>query len=90
MSPRYRRHPAVETAPLQQETILYHPGPNRFCLLNTTAAFLWEHLAEPRTEADLSTALLARFAGVDKDTAERDVRQALEELRALAVVEAEP
>lgn len=89
MSTRYRRDPTVETAPLQRETILYHPGPNRFCLLNATAACLWEALAEPRTEADLSAALCARFAGVDKATAERDVRAALEELRSLAVIEAE-
>jgi hypothetical protein len=87
MSTRYRRSPSVEVAPLQQELILYHPGANRFCLLNATAALVWERLAEPATLDELATAICASFAGVDRPTAERDVRAALQELETLTVIE---
>lgn len=72
---------------MQQETILYDPSGNRFCLLNTTAAFLWERLTTPATIEELSDALCAHFHGVDKAAAERDVKKALDEFQALAVVE---
>jgi hypothetical protein len=87
MSTQFRRNPAVEAAPMQQETILYNPGPKTFCLLNQTAAFLWDRLAQPATPDELLDAICAHFRGVDRAGAERDVRKALEELRSLAVIE---
>jgi hypothetical protein len=86
----YRRNPAVEGAPLHQETILFEPGTNRFCMLNGTAAFLWEQLSQPATAEQLSAEVCRHFAGVDKGVAEVDVRRVLEELRQLAVVEWAP
>ena len=47
MSTVYRRSPAIEMAPLQEETILFDPQNNKFCLLNRTAAFIWNQLATP-------------------------------------------
>jgi hypothetical protein len=92
MSTRFRRNPAIEAAPMQQETILYNPGVKQFCLLNATAAFLWDRLAQPATTEELSDAVCAHFQGVDRAGAERDVRKALEELQNLAVIvtEAQP
>ena len=87
MSERFRRKPAVEAAPMQEETILYDPGSKRFCLLNATAAFLWDRLAEPVTADQLREALCGRFPGVDRAVAEQDVHKALQEFRTLAVVE---
>lgn len=89
MSTRFRRNPAVEAAPMQQETILYNPGIKKFCLLNATAAFLWEQLAQPATSEQLSDAICTHFQGVDRAGAERDVRKALEELQSMAIVEVE-
>lgn len=90
MTIQYRRNPAVEGAPLHQETILFEPGSNRFCLLNGTAAFLWEQLRQPMTVEQLSDDICRHFTGVDKWVAEEDVQRALEELRQLAVVEQAP
>ena len=90
MTTVYRRNPAVEGAPLHQETILFEPGANKFCMLNGTAAFLWEQLREPATAEQLSAQVCRHFEGVDKGVAEVDVRRALEELRQLAVVECAP
>jgi coenzyme PQQ synthesis protein D (PqqD) len=72
---------------MQEETILYDPENKKFCLLNATAAFLWDRLAEPVTAEQLREALCGQFPGVDRAVAERDVRTVLEEFRTLAVVE---
>ena len=90
MTTLYRRNPTVEGAPLHQETILFEPGTNKFCMLNGTAAFLWEQLHQPATVEQLSAEVCRHFAGVDKEVAEVDVRRALEELRQLAIVEWAP
>ncbi|MGE3525914.1 MAG: PqqD family protein [Gemmatimonadales bacterium] len=75
---------------MQQETILFDPGSNRFCLLNGTAAFLWEKLGEPATVDQLSAHVCQAYEGVDKTTASKDVTKALEELSALAIIEPVP
>lgn len=87
MSHRFQRRAAIETAPLHGETILFDPAANRFCLLNQTAAFLWERLQAPATAEDLCNEVCRHFAGVDKVTARRDVEAALGEMQALAVIE---
>lgn len=89
MRTRYRRNPSVESAPLQDETILYHPEKNKFCLLNGTAAFLWERLEQPTTEESLSADIVAQFPGVDAARAEQDVREALKQFSELTFVVAE-
>ena len=82
----YRRKETVEAAPMERETILYHPDANQFCVLNGTAAFLWERLEKPNTATELSTALCAGFEGVAAEQAERDVRMALERFQGLALI----
>ena len=86
MPTSYRRNSAVEAAPMQGETILYDPDANRFCVLNGTAAFLWERLEEPHTAGELSQALCAGFDGVAVEQAERDVQSALARFQDLALV----
>lgn len=87
MNTRYQRRAAIETAPLHDETILFDPGANRFCLLNQTAAFLWEHLQAPSSADDLCHKVCQHFAAVDKVAALKDVESALGEMQALAVIE---
>ncbi len=89
MSVLYCRNPSVEAAPLQDETILFHPGSNKFCLLNGTAAFLWERLQQPATVEHLSADLVAQFSGVDEARARKDVTDALQQFSELTFVVAE-
>lgn len=81
----YKRNPTVESAPMSGETVLYNPDTNKFCVLNETAAFIWEALEEPQTEGRLCDLLLAQFEGVDLTVAERDVAATLSEFRELAI-----
>lgn len=88
MSTRFQRNPAIEAAPMQDETILFDPATNTFCMLNGTAAFLWERLAAPCTAEQLAAAVCGSFDGVSEAVAEDDVRGALHEFSALRFVSA--
>jgi len=79
----YRRSPAIEMAPLQEETILFDPQNNKFCLLNRTASFIWKQLAAPTSPDALGTRMCESFSGVARENAVRDVSGALEEMRSL-------
>jgi hypothetical protein len=72
VSQRYIRSAGVEMAPMREETVLFNPANNQFCVLNKTAAFIWERLAEAHTVEELCAALSASFnnaqgAGVSED-----------------------
>lgn len=86
MSTVYRRSPAIEMAPLQEETILFDPQQNRFCLLNRTAAFIWNQLATPSSSDALGAKICQSFSGVGLENAVRDASGALEEMRSLSFV----
>jgi len=86
MGELFRQNTAVETAPLQQEAVLFHPGLNRFCILNRTSAFLWNRLSTPASAEQLATDLSASFDGVTTEGALEDVQQTLAEFVALDLV----
>lgn len=81
----FRRNPSIEAAPLQNELMLFNAATKKFCVLNTTAARLWECLAEPKTTVELATTLRAQFkttgAGV-----EDDVVSVMNELEGLGLI----
>lgn len=77
---RFSRTPGVEVAPMQGETVIYNPTTGTFCVLNATAAFIWEQLEEARTAEEIAARLCERFDGVNGTEAERDVRSALDQL----------
>jgi hypothetical protein len=77
-------------APLQEETILLDPQNNKFCLLNRTAAFIWNQLATPASSDALGAKICKNFSGVTLESAMRDTRSALEEMRSLNFVIEEP
>jgi hypothetical protein len=79
----YRRSPAIEMAPLQEETILFDPQKNKFCLLNRTASFIWKQLAAPTSPDALGARICESFSGVALENAVRDASGALEEMRSL-------
>lgn len=86
MSTVYRRSPAIEMAPLQEETILFDPQKNKFCLLNRTAAFIWNQLVTPISPDMLGAKICESFSGVALENAVRDVSSALQEMRSLNFV----
>lgn len=89
-SVRYRRAAAVEAAPMQQETILYNPAVNKFCLLNPSAAVVWNGLETPADTTTLAASVCLAFDGVSHQQAMHDVGAALEEFLSLALVEVAP
>lgn len=86
MSDRFARNPKVEMAPMKGETVLFNPANNKFCVLNATAAFIWQSLEQPRTLPEIASALAGHFANVDLERAERDAGLALAELRDIECV----
>jgi hypothetical protein len=86
----YSRSPAIEAAPLQEETILFDPAKNQFCVLNRTASFLWNHLATPTSADALAASLCQSFSGVGMEDALRDADRALQEMIALSFVVGKP
>ena len=78
---------AVEAAPMQDETILFNPATNKFCVLNPSAALVWQSLETPQPAQVLASQLCEAFEGVTQDQARRDVETALLRLQSLALVE---
>jgi hypothetical protein len=87
MAQLYRQNATVETAPLQEESILFHAGNNRFCLLNRTSSFIWGRLATPTSPEQLAADLAASFDGVSDAQALEDVQKALAELAEMGLVD---
>lgn len=84
----FQRQPEVESAPLEDECILYHPGENRFLRLNRTASFIWRRIEAPATAEEIAGELVREFSGVDGPDAVTDIRAALERMVSMSVVEA--
>lgn len=82
----YQRASGVEAAPLQTETVLHHAESNNFCVLNKTAAFLWDRLETARTPDELVAELCAGFEGVDDIVAREDVADTLRQFTELGMV----
>ena len=89
MKTTYRRNPAVEASAMKEESLLFNPGTSKFCLLNETAAFLWEQLERPATADELASAVCNRFEGVAQDRAAQDVEVWLHRLDELALISAD-
>ena len=77
-------------APLQDETILFNPSKNQFCVLNRTASFIWSHLSEPIATDVLAARLCGSFVGVKPETAQRDADQTIQQMLSLEFVTANP
>jgi PqqD family protein of HPr-rel-A system len=86
MPVRFLRNPSVEGAPLQNEVMLFNMATNKFCVLNASAAHIWERLAEPSTEDELIGSVCAHFQGAGRASVEQDVRAVLGQLEGLELV----
>jgi hypothetical protein len=83
----YSRDNSVEAAPLQDETILLQPAAKTFCVLNQTAAFIWNEISLPTSADDIALRMAVTFKGVNGNQATSDVESALRQLVAMGFVE---
>jgi len=84
---RFQRNSEVEAAPMQAETMLFNPKSNQFCLLNTTAAFVWNHLDAPHTAEQLVSGLCQHFSRISAEQATQDVLSLVDELHKLGMIQ---
>lgn len=82
--------PAVETAPLRDDSILFHPGLNRFCILNRTSSLIWHKMQVPVTPEQIAAELSSSFSDTTPDDVLRDVHAAIDKLRELELVVTRP
>ena len=80
------RNAKVEFAPMKDETVLFNPANNKFCVLNATAAYVWQALERPQTAREIAENVAKRYRDVDLGQAEQDVERALAELRRIDCV----
>ena len=71
---------------MKNESVLFQPKTNQFCLLNATATFLWSQLDHPRSVSELAQRLSQQFDCVTMAEALRDVEKLVNELRSLECV----
>ncbi len=71
---------------MKSETVLFNPANSKFCVLNSTAAFIWEVLEHPQTAQQIAAKITSSFAGVKPEQAEQDVRRVLSELQGIECI----
>lgn len=81
-----RRNPQVEASKLKDELLLFNGSVNKFFVMNSSAAFLWEQLSEPAGEQALAERLRVSFSGVDAQQALADVRQTIRSMVELGLL----
>ncbi len=86
MSTTFVATAGLETAPIQDGSVLYDPKTGKFIMLNRSAAFLWTELSTPKTEDELIRLLCVTFPDVDPSGGRQDVSQTLEQLKGLELV----
>jgi coenzyme PQQ synthesis protein D (PqqD) len=77
------RNPAVDVAPMKNESVLFQPQTNQFCLLNVTATFIWNQLERPHSNLELAQILCDHFDGVSSPRAIQDIEQIVDKLLTL-------
>lgn len=73
-------------APMRDEAVLFNPANNQFCVLNRTAAFIWERLSEPQSVEDICAALSARYNNAQGAGVNADVTAMLAQMQQAACV----
>jgi hypothetical protein len=84
----YARSADAVASSVGDRVVLYHRVSKSAIVLNPTGSWLWERLEEPRTVAQLTTDLVARFPSLRQEDAERDVTHFLGELTQHAMASA--
>lgn len=84
MAAQLSRNPAVDFAPMKQESVLFQSQTNQFCLLNSTATFMWSLVERPCTVEGIASALCDHFDSVSLAEAVQDVERTANELLRLS------
>jgi hypothetical protein len=82
-----KRNPKIEEAPLQGELMLFDPASSKFFVLNRSMAFVWRQCEGDRSAEEMAAALVEEFSGVDVAAATTEVKQAIDSLASLGLVE---
>ena len=86
MAVQVSRNPSVDFAPMKNESVLFQPKTNQFCLLNATATFLWTQLDQPRSVSELADRICECFDAANMNAALGDIEKLVEELSSLECV----
>ena len=86
MNTTYIATAGLESAPLQDGSVLYNLQTGKFILLNRSAAFLWTELAAPTGKDELSRRLCATYPQAAAQGLLRDVEAALSSFQDLQLV----
>lgn len=84
MSTAFVATKGLETAPIQDGSVLFDPKSGKFIMLNRSAACLWTGLTAPRTQEELVRVLGASYP--DAAIPAGDVNAVLEHLQQLELV----
>ena len=76
----YQQNSGIETAPLQDEVILFHPSSGKFFVLNRTSSFIWSSLSEPSTPKQIFEKLQISFRKTENSDMMLDVDTVLEQM----------
>lgn len=90
MAVKLLRNPIVDVAPMKNESVLFQPQTNQFCLLNATATFIWNQLERPHSFSELAQTLCDQFDGVSAPEAIQDVERVVNELLSLNFLTSSP
>ena len=85
MSERYRRHPDLRLTALDDEGVVLHLGTLRYFTVNDTGLTVLKALEEPRTFAELVTAVTSDFDVTD-EVAESTIREFLAQCEGAGLV----
>lgn len=85
MSTSYRRHPDLRLTAVDGEGVVLHLGSRRYFSVNETGVTILEQLREPRTLAELVTAVTSEYE-VGEAEAERTAREFLDRCLEVALV----
>ena len=88
MNTTYVATTGLETAPLQDGSVLYNLITGKFIMLNRSAAFLWGELATPVTAQELVRRTGLVFSGPQSDAVQQDIGVALAQFRDLELASA--
>jgi hypothetical protein len=76
----YQQNSGIETAPLQDEVILFHPSSGKFFVLNRTSSFIWSNLREPSTPEEISDKMKNSFRKTEEANLVVEVDTVLQEM----------
>lgn len=82
----YQQNSGIETAPLQDEVILFHSATGKFFILNSTSSFIWSALQEPSTPKQISAKVQTNFRKTEDSDVALDVDTVLQQMESQGLI----